>query len=173
VKFNGLGIPVRIVIPQFYPTLFLEGWNKVQGWIKATGFMEINWQTALIILVPIFTGYIFAGHWSGFTDDRMIQIGATGIRVYKDSLPPQWASNDLKTRLSPTPLVEDTSIWVNSRHSSGTRYRKLEAKIVMSGCAAVSPHIVLAIDSSRVSQSLRATYSLPVRVWYSTGIFLL
>jgi hypothetical protein len=76
--------------------------------------METNWQTAPIILVPIFTGSVFAGHWSGFTVDRMIQIGPTGIRVYKDSLPPQLASNDLKRRLSPTPLVEDTNTWVTA-----------------------------------------------------------
>jgi hypothetical protein len=75
VKFNGLGIPVRIVMPQFYPTFLLEGWNKVQGWVRATGFMETNWETAPIILVPIFTGSIFSGHWSGFTVGRPLQIG--------------------------------------------------------------------------------------------------
>jgi hypothetical protein len=87
VKFNRLGIPVRIVMPQFYPTFLREGWTRVQRWVKETGFMESNWQTAQIILVPIFTGSIYSGHWSGFTIDRRIPIGPTGIRVYKDSLP--------------------------------------------------------------------------------------
>jgi hypothetical protein len=58
--------------------------------------METIWQTPPIILVPIFTGSVVAGHWSGFTVDRMIQVGPTGIRVYKDS------------------LVEDTSLWVTA-----------------------------------------------------------
>jgi hypothetical protein len=114
VKFNRLGIPVRIVMPQFYPTFLREGWTRVQRWVKETGFMESNWQTAQIILVPIFTGSIYSGHWSGFTIDRRIPIGPTGIRVYKDSLPSQFASNDLKARLSNTPLVQDTSIWITA-----------------------------------------------------------
>jgi Ulp1 family protease len=117
VKFNGLGIPVRIVAPQFYPAFLQEGWTKVQRWVKETGFMQTNWQTAEIIVVPIFTGPMYGGHWSGFTVDRTIPIGPTGIRVYKDSLSSlssQRASNDLKAYLSTTPLVDDTSIWVTA-----------------------------------------------------------
>jgi hypothetical protein len=114
VKFNELGISVRIVMPQFYPTLLQYGWTRVQNWVKGTGFMESNWQTAQIILVPIFTGSIYSGHWSGFTIDRRIPIGPTGIRVYKDSLPSQVASNNLKARLLSTPLVQDTSIWITA-----------------------------------------------------------
>jgi hypothetical protein len=114
VKFKGLGIPVRIVAPQFYPTLLAQGWSKVKGWVKETGFMETNWLTSPIILVPIFTGSIYSGHWSGFTIDRSIPIGPTGIRVYKDSLSSTFASNALKASLSSTPLVPDTSIWVTA-----------------------------------------------------------
>ena len=74
VQFNRLGIPVRIVAPQFYPAFLKHGWTKVQRWVKETGFMETNWLTSPIILVPIFTGSIYSGHWSGFTVDRSIQI---------------------------------------------------------------------------------------------------
>jgi Ulp1 family protease len=99
-KFDRLGIPVRIVMPQFYPAFLRQGWAGVQRWVKETAFMESNWLTAQIILVPIFTGPIYSGHWSGFTIDRRIPIGPTGIRVYKDSLPSQVAANNLKDRLS-------------------------------------------------------------------------
>jgi Ulp1 family protease len=127
VKLKRLGIPVRIVAPQFYPTLLEQGWTKVQRWVKEIGFMETNWLTSPIILVPIFTGSIYSGHWSGYTVDRSIPIGPTGIRVYKDSLSSKFASNALKASLSSTPLVQDTSIWVgNSRHSStGTWKQRL------------------------------------------------
>jgi Ulp1 family protease len=114
IKFNGLGISVRIVMPQFYPTFLREGWTSVQRWVKQTGFMDSNWLTAEIILVPIFTGSMFSGHWSGLTIDRRIPIGPTGIRVYTDSLPSQFASNDLKARLMTTPLVQDTSTWITA-----------------------------------------------------------
>ncbi len=57
-KFDRLGIPVRIVMPQFYPAFLRQGWAGVQRWVKETAFMESNWLTAQIILVPIFTGPI-------------------------------------------------------------------------------------------------------------------
>ena len=113
-KFDRLGVPVRIVMPQFYPAFLRHGWVGVQRWVKETAFMESNWLTAQIILVPIFTGSIYSGHWSGFTIDRRIPIGPTGIRVYQDSLPSQVSADDLKDRLSRTPLVQDTSIWITA-----------------------------------------------------------
>jgi hypothetical protein len=64
-KFDRLGIPVRIVMPQFYPVILRQGWAGVQRWLKETAFMESNWLTAQIILVPIFTGPIYSGHWPG------------------------------------------------------------------------------------------------------------
>jgi Ulp1 family protease len=41
-KLDKLGIPVRIVMPQFYPAFLRHGWTGVQRWVKETGFMESN-----------------------------------------------------------------------------------------------------------------------------------
>jgi Ulp1 family protease len=32
-KFDRLGIPVRIVMPQFYPAFLRQGWAGVQRWL--------------------------------------------------------------------------------------------------------------------------------------------
>jgi Ulp1 family protease len=111
VKFMGLG--VRIVVPSFYPKLLADGWDAVQTWVQESESMDTNWETAPIILVPIFTGSLHYGHWSGLIVDRRIQIGSTGIRVYHDSLPPTRA-RALRTTLSNTPLIDTTSPWVTA-----------------------------------------------------------
>jgi hypothetical protein len=107
-QFGSLGLHVRIVSPQFYPTFRKYGWERVQRWVQATQAVESDWTNAPLILVPTFTGPRDAGHWSGLIVDRIQGRIGTGICVYQDSLTASTAlsaSNMLKSQFTDTPVL--------------------------------------------------------------------
>jgi hypothetical protein len=117
-QFRELGLWVRIVAPQFYPTFHAHRWERIQRWVQQTELMEDDWKASPLILILIFTGPCKSGHWSGLIVNRTREAMNAGIWVYQDSVSMMTASstsNMLKTQLTGTPLLNNGGVsWVTA-----------------------------------------------------------
>jgi Ulp1 family protease len=81
---------VRVVNTHFFEILERQGWDRVSMWMRSSEVVESSWDTAPIILVPIFLGHNEFGHWS-----NLFRLG-TNLKctIYDDSLskPLAWAN---------------------------------------------------------------------------------
>jgi hypothetical protein len=105
---------VQVVNTNFFKYLESAGWDKVSRWMQSSEVMESNWDTAPIILVPIFTGHNKSGHWS-----NLLRLG-TSIKctIYDDSLEEQTARENaekVRKEIDSTPLLHDRIHWSVAR----------------------------------------------------------
>jgi len=108
---------VRVVNTNFFNTLRCDGWNNVANWMRSSGVVESNWDTAPIILVPIFSGHSESGHWS-----NLFRLG-TNLKctIYDDSLGEPVAGENAEKvhqEINRTPLLHDGTHWSIARSPS-------------------------------------------------------
>jgi 3'-5' exonuclease len=115
-KCKEFGCDVRVVSTQFYPAFQQHGWSRVRRWVRETGGMASNWESAPLIFLPVFTGPTHSGHWTACVVDRVRLFASGGVVIYQDSLSPtaaQASSKSLMTSLSGTPLLKNEAThWI-------------------------------------------------------------
>jgi Ulp1 family protease len=86
-QFGGL-LSLRVISTHFYAKLAQSrNWNLVNRWVQEIGNTGTNWETAPIIVMPIFLGPNGHGHWSNLLVDRLASESLPGgLQFYANSL---------------------------------------------------------------------------------------
>jgi hypothetical protein len=105
-QFGG-SLSLQAVSTHFYAKLAQSrNWNLVNWWVREIGNTGTNWETAPIIVMPLFLGPNDHRHWSNLLANHLVSESLLGgLQFYANSLESaHFSSEEVCQALEETPL---------------------------------------------------------------------